>query len=456
MDLNLINWLLALLPVLAVLLLMVGLGWGGSRAGLAGFFVALILSLTVFGGEVQLVLVAIGKSIFLAVDVLYIVWMALFFYNVTNEAGAVALIGRSLQRLTFRPRRAELAHQLDIRVALARRRRFRRAGGGGRALAGRFGLHGHTVSHYGGAGPWLGGDLRLLRHLICRLDRRHGSIGRGTGARRGAGFGFGRLFQRRAGRLRQRRLGRFPALDSHAAHRRRSYGHDAVVGRDQWRVDPSAPPRARWRAPSWALSMCCRRCIRAEREACPAQAGQGPRSIGLALAAYVHSARLWRFRPICSDRWSSLWIRFASRPSSRLWRPALAGVPRPRAGAASACLGMRARFCSTRELQRSCCIVRAGYYESPSVWSDIWAKVRRSAHKVDRIHSGAGGDGGLDDPHRHDANYRPRHQRNVQRRALSAGRAIYRHAGRNHDVAATPIPTWSLGRCSKRQRHYWR
>ena len=45
-------------------------------------------------------LVAIGKSLFLAVDVLYIVWMALFFYNVTNEAGAVALIGRSLQRLT--------------------------------------------------------------------------------------------------------------------------------------------------------------------------------------------------------------------------------------------------------------------------------------------------------------------------------------------------------------------
>ena len=100
MDLNLINWLLALLPVLTVLLLMVGLGWGGSRAGLAGFAVALLLSLTVFGGGLELAAVAIGKSVFLAVDVLYIVWMALFFYNVTNEAGAVALIGRSLPRLT--------------------------------------------------------------------------------------------------------------------------------------------------------------------------------------------------------------------------------------------------------------------------------------------------------------------------------------------------------------------
>ena len=100
MELNIANWLLALLPVFSVLILMVGLGWGGSRAGMAGFIVALVLSLTVFGGDLALAVVAIGKSVFLAADVLYIVWMALFFYNVTKEAGTVALIGRSLPRLT--------------------------------------------------------------------------------------------------------------------------------------------------------------------------------------------------------------------------------------------------------------------------------------------------------------------------------------------------------------------
>ena len=100
MELNLLNWLLALLPVLTVLGLMVGLGWGGSRAGSAAFAVTLALSLTVFGGDLPLVAVAVGKSALLAVDVLYIIWMALFFYSVTNEAGAVALIGRSLPRLT--------------------------------------------------------------------------------------------------------------------------------------------------------------------------------------------------------------------------------------------------------------------------------------------------------------------------------------------------------------------
>ena len=103
MDLNLVNWLLALSPVLTVLLLMVGLGWGGSRAGSAGFGVTLALALTAFGGDAHLAIVAIGKSILLAVDVLYIVWMALFFYNVTNEAGTVAVLGRSLHRLTADP-----------------------------------------------------------------------------------------------------------------------------------------------------------------------------------------------------------------------------------------------------------------------------------------------------------------------------------------------------------------
>ncbi len=100
MDLTPLNWLLALLPVAAVLLLMMAMGWGGGRAGSAGFLVALLLALTAFGGDVTLALVAIGKSLFLALDVLYIVWMALFFYNVTNEAGTVSLIGRSLPRLT--------------------------------------------------------------------------------------------------------------------------------------------------------------------------------------------------------------------------------------------------------------------------------------------------------------------------------------------------------------------
>lgn len=100
MELTFLNWILALSPVLTVLILMIGFGWGGSRAGLAAIAVALIVSIVRFGAGFALVGVALGKSVLLALDVLYIVWMALFFYNVTREAGTVNVIGTQLPRLT--------------------------------------------------------------------------------------------------------------------------------------------------------------------------------------------------------------------------------------------------------------------------------------------------------------------------------------------------------------------
>ena len=76
MELTWLNWLLALLPVLVVLLLMVGFGWGREpRRARPAFLSALVLAVVVFGGDALLAIVAIGKSVFLAADVLYIVWM---------------------------------------------------------------------------------------------------------------------------------------------------------------------------------------------------------------------------------------------------------------------------------------------------------------------------------------------------------------------------------------------
>ncbi|MEO0561051.1 MAG: L-lactate permease [Chloroflexota bacterium] len=99
-ELTLLNWLLALAPVLTVLVLMLGFGRSGGQAGIAAFAVALVAALVAFGGGPAVIGVALGKSIFLALDVLLIVWMALFFYNVTNEAGALDTLGRALPSLT--------------------------------------------------------------------------------------------------------------------------------------------------------------------------------------------------------------------------------------------------------------------------------------------------------------------------------------------------------------------
>jgi lactate permease len=100
MELTLFNWILALAPVLTLLILMVGFAQNGSRAGIAACVVAILVGALRFGGGVSLISVALAKSLLLAADVLFIVWMALFFYNVTSKAGTIQRIGQSLPRLT--------------------------------------------------------------------------------------------------------------------------------------------------------------------------------------------------------------------------------------------------------------------------------------------------------------------------------------------------------------------
>ncbi len=93
---TIINVFLAALPILTVLYLMIGRNWGGSKAGLAGWFVATVVALVFFGATLQLLLVAWGKAVLLALFVLYIIWMALLLYNTVNEAGVIDAIGREL------------------------------------------------------------------------------------------------------------------------------------------------------------------------------------------------------------------------------------------------------------------------------------------------------------------------------------------------------------------------
>jgi lactate permease len=103
LDVNLLNWLLAFSPILVVLILLLGLRWGGAQAGTAGAVVAILVAAMFFGAGPRLLLLAELKGLLLTLFVLYIIWMALLFYHVTDEAGAVASIGVELPRLTAIP-----------------------------------------------------------------------------------------------------------------------------------------------------------------------------------------------------------------------------------------------------------------------------------------------------------------------------------------------------------------
>ncbi len=95
-PLNVLTVVLAALPILVVLYLMVGRRWEGSRAGLAGWGAAVLVSVVYFGAGGLLLLVAWGKAVLLAIFVLYIIWMALLLYHVVNDAGVIGAIGREL------------------------------------------------------------------------------------------------------------------------------------------------------------------------------------------------------------------------------------------------------------------------------------------------------------------------------------------------------------------------
>jgi len=95
-----INWLLAFSPIFVVLVLMLGFRWGGVKAGPVGWLTALLVAAICFGAGGELLVYAQLKSVLLTLFVLYIIWMALLFYHTVNEAGAVAVIGMGLPRLT--------------------------------------------------------------------------------------------------------------------------------------------------------------------------------------------------------------------------------------------------------------------------------------------------------------------------------------------------------------------
>ena len=86
-------------PILAVLYLMIGRHWGGSKAGPVGWAVSVLVAVLFFGAGTDLLLVAWGKALLLAWFVLYIIWMALLLYHTVNEAGAIAMIGEELPGL---------------------------------------------------------------------------------------------------------------------------------------------------------------------------------------------------------------------------------------------------------------------------------------------------------------------------------------------------------------------
>ena len=99
-DVNILNWLLALAPIVVLLVLMVVFNWGGAKAGAAAWLVAFGVALLAFGGGSTLIAYSQVKAALLSVWVLYIIWAALLLFHIVDEAGSIKTIGEGISRIT--------------------------------------------------------------------------------------------------------------------------------------------------------------------------------------------------------------------------------------------------------------------------------------------------------------------------------------------------------------------
>lgn len=93
-------WALAATPIAVILVLMVFFRWGGAKAGPAGWFVALGISILAFKSGPSLLAHAQLEAVLLTLYVLYIIWLALVLYHVVDRAGAIKVISRGITRVT--------------------------------------------------------------------------------------------------------------------------------------------------------------------------------------------------------------------------------------------------------------------------------------------------------------------------------------------------------------------
>lgn len=99
-PINFFTWICALLPILAILVLMVGFKWSASKAGPVGWFIALIVGITVFKANFWMLSYSSAKGMVMAFYVLYIIWGALLLYHVVNEVGGIETIGATFIEMT--------------------------------------------------------------------------------------------------------------------------------------------------------------------------------------------------------------------------------------------------------------------------------------------------------------------------------------------------------------------
>jgi L-lactate permease len=74
------NWILSAFPIFSILLSMFCFKWGGFKSDAFSWILFILISIIFFGAGLPIIFAAQIKRFFLVLDVLLVIWSALFFH----------------------------------------------------------------------------------------------------------------------------------------------------------------------------------------------------------------------------------------------------------------------------------------------------------------------------------------------------------------------------------------
>ena len=94
------HWILAILPIVALLVFLVPLRWRAPEAAPMSMFTAGLIALLAFRTPWETLAVASGKGVWDAIFILYVIWPALLLYQVTKQAGAYDALRQGISKFS--------------------------------------------------------------------------------------------------------------------------------------------------------------------------------------------------------------------------------------------------------------------------------------------------------------------------------------------------------------------
>ena len=100
LPVNILMWLMAVVPIVILILLMVKFHWGAAEAAPMGLLAAFIISIVFYKSNFELIGLESAKGIWTSLNVIFIILPAILIYEITNEAKAFDAIRNGLKKVT--------------------------------------------------------------------------------------------------------------------------------------------------------------------------------------------------------------------------------------------------------------------------------------------------------------------------------------------------------------------